>query len=80
MDQVAQDVKKVFTGFSEKPNEALFDHLKAIGAAVIGSPEEVVRELSLYKEAGVEELIIGHLSADAVLNLENIANYVRPYL
>jgi len=80
MDQVAQDVKKVFTGYSAKSNQELFDFLRTVGGTVIGTPEEVIRELTAYKDAGVEELVIAHLAGDATTNLERIARDVLPHV
>jgi alkanesulfonate monooxygenase SsuD/methylene tetrahydromethanopterin reductase-like flavin-dependent oxidoreductase (luciferase family) len=75
MDQLRSG-SPVFAGMSSEDILAFF---RTNLAGILGSPDEVIEQLSAYAAAGVQEVMMQWFAMDDIEGLETLANHVLPH-
>ncbi|MCI0559318.1 MAG: LLM class flavin-dependent oxidoreductase, partial [Nitrososphaera sp.] len=65
--------------FAGMSTEQLLEFFRMFLAGILGTPESVKEQLSVYASAGVEEVIMSWFSLDDIEGLEIIAEHVLPH-
>ena len=61
---------------ADKPLDAVIEAIHAQGRAIVGTPEQIMQQISAYTEAGVEEFMLQWFDMDNIKGLRNFAESV----
>jgi alkanesulfonate monooxygenase SsuD/methylene tetrahydromethanopterin reductase-like flavin-dependent oxidoreductase (luciferase family) len=81
LEQRVQGVRQLFSDFGAMPLDALLDALREMfGAMIVGAPDEVIRGIRAYADAGVEEVIVQWFGMEDLDGLQILAEQVLPHI
>jgi alkanesulfonate monooxygenase SsuD/methylene tetrahydromethanopterin reductase-like flavin-dependent oxidoreductase (luciferase family) len=61
---------------ADKPLDAVIEAIQAQGRALVGTPDDIARQIEAYAGAGVEELMVQWFDTDNIKGLRNFAESV----
>jgi alkanesulfonate monooxygenase SsuD/methylene tetrahydromethanopterin reductase-like flavin-dependent oxidoreductase (luciferase family) len=73
------DLLREFAFFADKSTEELKDFFVEAFAAMLGTPDEVIKQMDAYANAGADEMILMWFSPDDIDGLATIAERVLPH-
>jgi alkanesulfonate monooxygenase SsuD/methylene tetrahydromethanopterin reductase-like flavin-dependent oxidoreductase (luciferase family) len=80
LERRVQRFRELFPDRADMPLDALLDNMRAFFTnMIVGTPDEVIRQIHAYADAGVEELIIQWFGVEDLEGLQVLAEQVLPH-
>jgi alkanesulfonate monooxygenase SsuD/methylene tetrahydromethanopterin reductase-like flavin-dependent oxidoreductase (luciferase family) len=61
---------------ADKPLDEVIEAMQAQGHALVGMPEHIMKQIEVYADAGVEEIMVQWFEMDNIKGLRNFAESV----
>lgn len=80
LEHRVHSVRAVLSNGADTPVSELIAQLRAQGGTILGTPDEVVEQIRVYEQAGVQEIMAQYLNMDDFAGLQLLAEEVLPRL